>query len=109
MVGFFIAATLNCGKKNYYKFELAPSARLRENQNGLTEQMEIYQEFMTIGGAKSYKKITKGDIANPAINVNRLIATEAFNNYPREILSRMTQLRTINKKILVNSFKKESL
>lgn len=85
-------------KKSYYKFELAPSARLQENQNGLTEQMEIYQEFMTIGGAKSYKEITKGDIANSVINVNKLIATEAFNNYPRKILSRMTQLRTINKK-----------
>lgn len=44
---------------------------------------------MASGAARHYKEITKEDSVFLNININGLVTTEAFGNYPREVLSRI--------------------
>jgi hypothetical protein len=57
---------------------------------------ERYQIFLTARAGRWYKEITKDEGTSPTTNMSKLITTEVFKNYPREILSRITQFRTGN-------------
>jgi hypothetical protein len=71
--------------------------RQRENQVNLQAKwQERYQVFLTARAGRWYKEITKEDGTSPTTNMSKLITTEVFKNYPREILSRITQFRTGN-------------
>jgi hypothetical protein len=72
-------------------------ARQRQNQVNLQAKwQERYQVFLTARAGRWYKEITKEDGTSPTTNMSKLITTEVFKNYPREILSRITQFRTGN-------------
>lgn len=58
-----------------------------------SKQQGRYQIFTANQTARWYEEITRGNIASPATNMTKLVTTEAFINYSREVLSQITQLQ----------------